>query len=268
MGVTSAVGLTTMPSVEPLSTTDELNPTTLLCLPVEIRLQIYAELFGTGKIVLDGGDHQKTSCIVSSTATPITTAESRSSQLLRTCKTILYEARPVLYANTVFHVIRHTFSGSLPSTFTDNHPSAKHISDVIWQVECDILKRWYEDDLQFQEAADWASLKTLEIRCRVEAWRGSYCGVVDERADFAAGRDQVLKYGTRLLEGMAASDVKTFHRLVEDRRFHGKGEMRIRLTSSRGLLCSEVSRLEHKACGSLTDRMQEVVVEDLQSWSG
>jgi hypothetical protein len=235
------VGSTNMPHVEATSRIDRPKPSTLLCLPVETRLQIYAKLFGTGKVVLDGGDDQKLSCFVSSTATPITTAQSRSSQLLRTCKTILYEACPVLYANTVFHVIRHTFAGSLPSSFTDDHPSAQHISDLVWQVECDILKRWYEDDLRFYQAADWAGLRSLEIRCRVDAWRGSYCGDVDDRADFASGRDQVLTYGARLLDSMNAGDIKTFHRLVEDRRFHGKGEMRIRLTRTPELLCSDVS---------------------------
>jgi hypothetical protein len=241
MGVTSSAGLTNMSHGEPASTSDNINPTSLLCLPIEIRLQIYAELFGTGRVVLDGGDHQKTSCFVSSTAAPITTAESRSAQLLRTCKTILYEARPVLYTNTVFHVVQHTFAGSLPSSFTDDHPSAKHICDVIWQVECDMLKRWYEDDLQFQKGADWVSLRSLEIRCRVDAWRGSYCGVVDDRAGFVTGRDQVLKYGAKLLDGVGAGDVKTFSTLVEDRRFHGKGEMRIRLAKNHGLLSSDVS---------------------------
>ena len=241
MDATSSAGLTNKPYAQPRSTFDDLRPTPLLCLPVEIRLQIYGELFGSGKIVLDGGDHQQISGFLSSTASPITTAPSRSSQLLRTCKTILYEARPVLYANTVFHVIQYTFAGSLPLLFTGDHPSAKHVCDVIWQVECDILKRWYEDDLQFQKAADWASLKSLEIRCRVDAWRGSYCGDFEERTEFITGREQVLKYGARLLNGMGSGNAKTFKRLVEDRRFHGKGEMRIRLTKSRGLLCSDVS---------------------------
>jgi hypothetical protein len=241
MDVPSTVGSTNMPYVEATSTIDRPKHSNLLCLPVETRLQIYAELFGTGKIVLDGGNRRKLPCFVSRTAAPITAAESRSSQLLQTCKTILYEARPVLYANTVFHVIQQTFAGSLPSSYTDNHPSAKHISDLIWQVECDILKRWYEDDLRFHRAADWAGLRTLEIRCRVDAWRGSCCGDINDRADFATGRDQVLAYGARLLGSMNAGDIKTFYRLVEDRRLHGKGEMRIRLTRTCEPLCSDVS---------------------------
>jgi hypothetical protein len=241
MGVTTSVGLAKMSQTEPNLVVQDLRPCALLHLPVEIRLQIYAELFGIGKVILDGGDHQQTSCFVSSTVAPISTAPGRSSQLLRTCKTILSEARAVLYANTVFHVIQQTFAGSLPSSFTDDHPSAMHIHDVIWQVECDILKRWYEDDLQFQRAADWASLKSLEIRCRVDAWRESYCGNVSSRAHFATGREQVLKYGVRLLDGMGVGDEKTFQTLVEDRRFHGKGEMRIRLINSRWPLYSDVS---------------------------
>jgi hypothetical protein len=243
MGVATSVGPAKMSQTEPNLVVQGLHPCALLHLPVEIRLQIYAEVFGIGKVILDGGDHQQTSCFVSSMVAPIPTAPGRSSQLLRTCKTILSEARPVLYANTVFHVIQQTFAGSLPSSFTDDHPSAMHIHDVIWQVECDILKRWYEDDLEFQRAADWASLKSLEIRCRVGAWRESYCGDVDERASFATGREQVLKYGARLLDGMGVGDKKTFQTLVEDRRFHGKGEMRIRLINSRWPLYSDVSLL-------------------------
>src|SRR4051812_27131619 len=193
MGVTTSVGQANMSQTKRNLMVQGPQACALLQLPVEIRLQIYAELFGSGKVILDGGDHQQTSCFVSSTIAPISTAPARSSQLLRTCKTILSEARAVLYANTVFHVIQQTFVGSLPSSFTDDHPSAMHVHEVIWQIECDILKRWYEDNLQFQKAADWASLKSLEIRCRVDAWRGSYCGDVDERANFATGREQVLK---------------------------------------------------------------------------
>ena len=241
MAFTSSTDLASLPNVGPTSPTDEIKPGALLSLPVEIRLQIYSELFGAGRIILDGGKHQKTTSVISSTSAPITTVQSRSSQLLRTCKTVLDEARPVLYANTVFHVIQHTFAGSLPSSFTDSHPSAQYICDVIWQVECDILKRWYEDDLQFQGAADGASIRSLEIRCRVDAWRGSYCGDVDDRSKFVAGRDQVLEYGARLLNDMGSGDEKTFQRLVEDRRFNGKGEMRIRLVKSRGPLFSDVS---------------------------
>lgn len=247
MGVTTSVGLANISQTEPNLMVQGPQSCALLHLPVEIRLQIYAELFGTGKVILDGGDHQQTSCFVSSRVAPISTAPGRSSQLLWTCKTILSEARAVLYANTAFHVIQQAFAGSLPSSFTDDHPSAMHIHDVIWQVECDILKRWYEHDLQFQRAADWASLRSLEIRCRVDAWRGSYCGDIDERAHFATGREQVLKYGARLLDGMGVGDEKTFQTLVEDRRFHGKGEMRIRLISSRGPLYSDVSLVHRTA---------------------
>src|SRR5947209_2757503 len=149
MGVTTSIGLANISQIEPNLMVQGSQSCTLLHLPVEIRLQIYAELFGTGKVILDGGDHQQTSCFVSSTVAPISTAAGRSSQLLRTCKAILSEARPVLYANTVFHVIQQTFAGSLPSSFTDDHPSAMHLHNVIWQIECDILKRWYEDGLQF-----------------------------------------------------------------------------------------------------------------------
>lgn len=244
MGVTPSPGVTSIAQVQLGSQGDDTKPSCLLCLlclPVEIRVQIYTELFGTGKVVLDSGKQQKTSSFISSTAAPIAIVEGRSSQLLRTCKTVLYEARPVLYGNTVFHVIQHTFAGSLPSSFTDDHPSAKSVCEVIWQVECDILKRWYEDDLRFQQATDWASLRSIEIRCRVDAWRGSYCGGADERAAFVVGRDQVLKYGARLLDCMGVGGVRTFNRLVEDCRFHGKGEIRIRLTRSRGLPCLDVS---------------------------
>ena len=211
--------------------TDQKRPLNFLALPVEIRLQVYSELFGAGKTVLDGGNNQQSTCFISSTAAPITTASSRSSQLLRTCKTILFEARPILYDSTVFHVIRHTFAGSLPSSFSDDHPTAKQVGHLIWQVECDILKRWYEDDLQFGTSEDWANLQTLEIRCRVDAWRGSYCGDPDDREAFASGRGQVLKYCERMLHTMNGSRGRTFQRLSEDCRFSGKGEVRMRLTA-------------------------------------
>lgn len=215
------------------SPSNQLQSFPLLNLPVEIRLQIYGLVFGQGETVLDAGEHAQISSFISGTAAPSSTAIGRSAQLLQTCKTVLYEARPTLYFNSVFHTIRQRFAGTLPSSFSDAHPGAKHMGHVIWQVECDILKQWNENDLHFDNADDWSSLQTLEVRCRLDAWQASYCDDQDGHVAFVTGREKVLTYCTWLLHAMKGARGPAFQMLSEDCRFNELGEVRMRLTSRR-----------------------------------
>lgn len=202
-------------------------------LPVEIRLDIYKHLFGAGKVILTIGRSDSDS-LLPAVAKP-QTHDPRSSQLLAVCKTILEEARPVLYANTTFHVLSHVFAGKLPSNFTDGAPLAPFVKHLIWQVDCDMMKFVYEEDLKM-EPSDLAQLSSLEIRCRAETWRGSFLGESCDRDRFVQGREQTISYA-KYLQKQMADNVN----LVEDRTFLGKGCVRLRLGQGRAMLLNNVS---------------------------
>jgi hypothetical protein len=159
----------------------------LLDLPVEIRLSIYSLLFRPSKVTLDAGNPPANqSCLIPAAAYIRKQQCARSSQLLRVCKEILHESRPVLYANTTFHVTTHTFTGNLPSSLSNGNPIAKHARHVVWQLECDILKRYYPEDFAFEQG-DMEMLISLEINAKVDTWKDSFCGEDCDRDCFVRG---------------------------------------------------------------------------------
>ena len=201
--------------------------TSLRDLPVETRLKIYSHLFSPSKVVLEAGNPSSNHSFLIPEAVNIRKRQSgRSSQLLRVCQLILYEARPVLYANTTFQIMMNTFAGSLPSSLSDGHPIAKHVRHLVWQVDCDILKKYYIEDFAFQQG-DLGMLKNLELIAKVDTWKGSFCGEDCDREAFARGRNGMLEYG-KSLQAQLAKDAGGRVYLVEDQRFLGKGEVRIR----------------------------------------
>lgn len=208
----------------------EISPAgpSLLDMPVEIRLGIYSHLFKLAKIVLDAGNPPASqTCLIPEDANTNRRQAGRSSQVLRTCKTILHEARPVLFSNTTFHITTHTFAGSLPSSLSNGHPIARHAKNVVWQVDCDILKRYYPEDFAFRQG-DLENLNSLEVIAKVDTWRGSFCGEDCDREGFVQGRNGLLEYGNLLLSQLRRDGARSVE-LVEDQRYLGKGEVRIRL---------------------------------------
>ncbi|OAP64120.1 hypothetical protein AYL99_00092 [Fonsecaea erecta] len=198
-----------------------------LDLPLEIRFEIYRLVFGHGKAVVEAKSEDDSGALMPQLAR-FENHSPRSSQLLRVNKTILLEARPVLYANTVFHVISHAFAGRLPIRITDGHPCAPHIQHLIWQLDCDLLRHFYAEDLQLDldEVAHWSS---LEIRCRAETWRNSYLGEWCDREAFVKGRAQILEYAQVFHHAMSRSGGRiTF---AEDRRQLGRGRIILRLNT-------------------------------------
>lgn len=197
-------------------------------LPVEIRLSIYSYLFSPSKVVLNANDPPSDqSCLIPTAVNVRKRQCERSSQLLRVCRQILYEARPVLYANTTFHSMIRTFAGSLPSSLSNGHPIAKHVRHVVWQLDCDILKKYLDEDFTFQQG-ELGMIDTLEIIAKVDTWKGSFCGEDCDRDGFVRGRNNMLEYG-KLLQTQLKKDSGRSAYFVEDERFLGKGEVRIRL---------------------------------------
>ncbi|EXJ66575.1 uncharacterized protein A1O5_10245 [Cladophialophora psammophila CBS 110553] len=203
----------------------------LFDLPLEIRLEIYRLVFGRGKAVIQATSEDD-SCALLPQLAKFGNHSPRSSQLLRVNKTILLEARPVLYANTVFHVINQAFAGKLPTRISDGHPCASHIKHLIWQLDCDMLKHFYHEDLQLDLAGvgHWSS---LEIRCRAETWRNSFLGEWCDREAFIRGRAQMVEYAQVFYHAMSSRKGGGRITFVEDRSQLGRGRIILRLNSGR-----------------------------------
>jgi hypothetical protein len=203
-------------------------PISLPKLPVEIRLQIYSHLFRPSKVVLEAGNPASNqSCLIPAAVTTRKRQCGRSSQLLRVCQFILFEARPILYANTTFHIMTHTFAGSLPSSLSEGISIAEHARNLIWQVDCDILKKYHVEDFAFRQG-DLGMIDSLELIAKVDTWKDSFCGEDCDREGFVRGRKSMLEYA-ELLQAQLETDLGSQVYLIEDQRFLGKGEVRIKL---------------------------------------
>ncbi|KAK5239756.1 hypothetical protein LTR40_014275, partial [Exophiala xenobiotica] len=186
----------------------------LFDLPPEIRLQIYAFTFGWGKVMIEVQDDENKPCLLPRRSV-FQTQSSRSSQLLRVSKAILTEARPVLYANTTFHVLNRVFAGKLPIAVTDGHACAPHVKQLIWQVDCDMMKHFYPEDLRLdpEDVSRWSS---LELRCRADTWRNSFLGEWCDRETFVKGREQMIAYA-RVFQDFMNSRTANRVNLIENR---------------------------------------------------
>lgn len=206
-------------------------------LPLEIRLEIYRLVFGTGKTLIEVKNGDTSSCILPQNGLFQTHAQ-RSSQLLRVNKSILREARPVLYANTTFHIMNQVFAGQLPTTITNGHPCAPFIKQLIWQVDCDLLKHFYPEDLRL-DPEDMVQWNSLDLRCRADTWRNSFLGEWCDRESFVNGREQVLAYARMFQDAMSTHTASKVH-LIEDRSQLGRGRIILRLCRRRPALTQEV----------------------------
>ena len=208
--------------------------TTFFCLPYEIRTAIYAEAFGKtpskSRAVLISTRIDSDSLLpLPGTLSPEHRYSCpRSGQILRVCRAIYDEALPILYSQTTFHVISQTFAGKLPSTFTEvGHPFSKHVKHLVWQIDCDLMKHLYSEDLRIA-SEDLMGLKSLEIRARAEGWRDSFLGEECDREKFVKGREQTIAYAAGLKALMQEGSTENTD-LVEDRTFLGRGCVRLQL---------------------------------------
>ncbi|ETI27155.1 hypothetical protein G647_09837 [Cladophialophora carrionii CBS 160.54] len=206
---------------------------TFFDLPLEIRLDIYSLVFGSGMALLEAKVEDDSCCMVPRRGT-ILNPSPRSSQLLRVSRTILLEARPIFYANTVFHIRSLVFAGALPTRLTDGHPCAPHIKHLVWQLDCDMLKHFYDEELQIgvPEISGWSS---FEIRCCADTWRDSFLGEWCDREAFLRGRAQVVDYARMFHDAMSGGGGGSLT-LVEDRSQLGSGRIILRIDSARSRL--------------------------------
>ena len=78
---------------------------------------------------------------------------------------------------------------------------------------------------------------------RVDAWQDSWCGDGSERAKFAEGRAQLIRYAREIVESVNVNcEAARFTRVVEDCRVHGQVEVRLSL-ERKGRVLGERERL-------------------------
>lgn len=208
-----------------------------LQLPIEIRLQVYAELFGEDIAIVDGGRQDTGSEAETPTVLPRLNRspqrQQRSAQLLRTCKLIMAEARPILYQNTLFRTSFQAFAGRLPVQMTNSNPSYPYARHLEWNLHCDILKRSEPAEVQI-EANDVRQLQSVQLVCQAENWKGSLCGEWVDREVFVRGRQQVIDFA-RHLQSKMSNGIRPVT-LAEDLRFLSRGRVVVRLfRGSRGV---------------------------------
>lgn len=93
------------------------RPPNLVTIPPEMRLHIYAYLFGERTAVMtkrsDIGNICRRRVRVARIDEDVLSRTNRSSQVLRVCRKIFYEALPVLYSSTRFYLHSGAHLGSL-----------------------------------------------------------------------------------------------------------------------------------------------------------
>lgn len=204
---------------------------TLFQLPLEIRLSIYSELFGNGIAHVDGGrqdigvEAESPNMLPAITQSP--RLQQRSAQLLRTCKAVLAEARPVLYENTIFRTSYQAFAGRLPVKMTNGNLCYPYVRHLEWSLDCDILKKFIDRDVCIREN-DARYLQTVQLTCQAENWKGSFCGEWCDREMFVQGRQQVTDFAKLLQASMSGESTPV--NLVEDTRFLSRGRVVLRLS--------------------------------------
>ena len=220
--------------------------TSLLDLPAEVRLNVYSHLFKYQRVFIDAGNYSGLPALLPNHRTTRRNTPSsppESAQVLQVCRTLHAEAQPLFYQHLTFHVSTRTFAGSLPYSLTDvqantdmqtntasnlitSTSSSPPVRHIIWQLQCDILKKFYYEDLKIT-AEEISNLETFEIRCRCAAWRDVGEKIISESEKFTRGRQQVRGYLEHL--GALGRDVGGRYEVEEDESAWGMGEVRIRL---------------------------------------
>lgn len=205
----------------------------LLQLPLEIRLNIYAQLFGQETVILDAGRQDVGSRArrprLLSFTTSTTHCQPRSAQILRTCRVVLEEARPMLYAHTMFKTVTDAFAGKIPLEFSTEHLTAPLVRHMCWQIHCDLLKCFKVEDVKISPS-DVKNLRSLEICCSAESFKGSYAGGSQDSEVFATGRNWLLAFATLLRQYMSTPNRRAC--LVEKKAHLPRGTITFLITKS------------------------------------
>jgi len=213
-----------------------------LQLPYEIRLNIYSQLFGEGIALVDGGrqdsgnEAEFPSFLPSMTCAEF--SQERSGQMLRTCKAILAEARPILYQHTTFRSTFQAYAGKLPTRMTNGNSIFPYVRHLQWQLRCDMLKRYNPAAVEIS-ACDVGGLQSLLLVCQTETWNSSFCGTGTDRDVYVGGREHFLDFA-KLLQSKMNSSPKPVT-LLENFAHLSRGRIMLRLVRGKYVLQAEVS---------------------------
>lgn len=212
-----------------------------LHLPIEIRLAVYSELFGEGIARVNGGRQDTGTEAQTPSMLPSPNKhgrnQQRSAQLLRTCRTILAEAAPVLYNHTIFQTTFDAFAGRLPVCMTDGNPSFPAVRHLAWHLHCDLLKKYDSTEVHI-EPRDTQNLRSIQIVCQAETWRDTTCSEWFERDALIKGRQQVLDFA-KALKAKMATGTKQFT-LIEDTRLLPRGRVVLNIFQGRRIPAGDV----------------------------
>ena len=225
-----------------------------LNLPAEIRLSIYSHLFDEGVVYVNGGRQDSGNeatepCLFPSSASQYI-SPGRGGQVLRTCRTILAEASPVLYKNTTFRSSSQAFAGRLPTRATPLNAIVARVSNLEWQLHCDLLKSSRLEEVAISKH-EVETLKTVQLTCQAEAWRGSFCGEWCDREAFVRGRQQVVDFA-KLLRSAMSEDSDPIS-IIENTRGLSRGRVVLRIAKGRSVLGADVS-IQRQFFLQLTDK--------------
>lgn len=216
-----------------------------LQLPVEIRLNVYSQLFGEGITKACGGRQDVGSEANAPNMLPVLKMSSqtggRGAQLLRTCKVILNEARPVLYKSTVFQSSYQAFAGKLPNQTANDNLTFQHVKHLEWQLNCDLLKKHEPADVHIDHT-DVQNLQSVQMTCQVDNWRDVFCEEWYNQGAFVRGRQQFVDFAKLLQSSM--SNGKRMITLVEDTKHLSRGRVVLKLFEGRRSITSDVSSLQ------------------------
>ena len=141
----------------------------LLDLATETRLHIYESLLDYKRVTVEA-DLDLTStrpvqdCL---SRGDFIRPSHRSGQILRTCKQILNEARPVLHKNTIFVVNRLASPDTLPYTIKAS-PSFGQMRHLEIDMALQDLHSTLVWNVQGESYVDW--LHSLKITCTSQSW--------------------------------------------------------------------------------------------------
>lgn len=146
-----------------------------LDLPLEIRLDIYRDLFGFGIALVDIQRIETTDS--SFKRFFVTEIEERSSQFLRTCKTIWTEAAAVFYENTTFKLNRQVdfvFYMQPDSSSASKLAKLRHVEVDFKPEKLKDLPQGFSEAKKLVRAAGLEMLTDLKLTCHAVEWRKTH----------------------------------------------------------------------------------------------
>ena len=148
-----------------------LHGRSFLDLPLEIRINIYRELFGVREAIVDSHIIEDNTTVrrVFCTAE----VDERSSQFLRICKTIQTEAESVLHENTTFKFTRQVDFVDYMQPDLDQIPYVSHIRHLEVDFKPQILQdipQGFSELRKCLRLAKFETLTDLKLTCHAIEW--------------------------------------------------------------------------------------------------